>query len=648
MARKAPATAGIEGKRPRPSLERARPRRGVAVVVALVGLLVGALVATTAPAGATAFPDVPEDHPFAVPIDWAVTTGVTNGFADGTFRPTVAVSRQAFAAFLARYDDGASDSELTPCEGDGPFTDVPASHPFCAEITWLVDLGITTGFPDETFRPTNPISRQAMAAFLTRYAADDEPDPCEGNGPFTDVPATHPFCAEITWMVDEGITTGFPDDTFRPTNPISRQAAAAFLWRLAGEPTGITTRVSVTADGTQSAGTSGESTISAGGSTVAFTSFGTEFVPGITNGRNDVFIRDLATGTVERVSVSSNGDEANNSSSWPVLSADGRYVAFDSRAENLVSDDDNGVRDIFVHDRQTGTTERVSVSSDGAQADGTSERPSISADGRYVAFASEATNLVADDENEQWDVFVHDRQTGTTERVSVDADGDEADGYSGDAAISGDGRFVAFMSDADLTDEDTPLLAIFVHDRQTGTTTLGSPTLDGEPADALAANASLSHDGRLVAFASAASNQGPGAPPPGTPDATNVWLHDRVAGTTELISASHDGTVPDNTSNHPHLSPDGRFVAFTSFATNLVDTPLAAGREVYVRDRATDATSWVSVGIDGEQGDAQMAIRTSISADGRTVAFTSEATNLVPDDTNDRRDAFIRTRFGVG
>ncbi|MCC5954289.1 MAG: S-layer homology domain-containing protein, partial [Acidimicrobiia bacterium] len=364
----APAPGGDRGAHRRADLAPAAagPVRRFVALIAAAALLVGGLtVGAGAPAGAAAFPDVPEDHPFAVAIDWAVTTGVTAGYADGTFRPTAAVSRQAFAAFLARYDDGATASVPEACEGDGPFTDVPASHPFCAEITWLVDLGITTGFPDDTFRPTNPISRQALAAFLTRYAADDEPAGCAGDGPFADVPASHPFCAEITWMVDEAITTGFDDNTFRPTNPISRQAAAAFLWRLGGEPGGLTERVSEAADGTQTTNHSTESTLSADGSTAVFVTNASELLPGITNGRFDVFVHELETGSVERVSLSSEGDEGNGNSSDVAVSADGRVVAFVSQATNLVDDDTNDERDIFVHDRQTGTTERVSVSSDG-------------------------------------------------------------------------------------------------------------------------------------------------------------------------------------------------------------------------------------------------------------------------------------------
>jgi len=147
-----------------------------------------------------------------------------------------------------------------------------------------------------------------------------------------------------------------------------------------------------------------------------------------------------------RVSVDSSGIQGNDHSTNPALSSDGRYVAFRSDATNLVAGDTNGYYDVFVHDRQTGITTRVSVGSSGIQGNDSSFPPAISADGRYVAFRSDATNLVAGDTNGDYDVFVHDRQTGITTRVSVDSSGTESNSYSDDPALSSDGRYVAFKS----------------------------------------------------------------------------------------------------------------------------------------------------------------------------------------------------------
>jgi Tol biopolymer transport system component len=173
-----------------------------------------------------------------------------------------------------------------------------------------------------------------------------------------------------------------------------------------------------------------------------------------------------------RVSVDSNGVEANDDSFTPASSADGRFVAFQSSASNVVAGDTNGTSDVFVHDRQTGQTSRVSIASDGAQANPHSRfpsgDPSISADGRFVAFHSGANNLVAGD-NFFADVFVHDRQTGQTSQVSVASDGAQGDRDSLAPSISADGRFVAFHSEgANLVMDDTNGVAdVFVHDRQT-------------------------------------------------------------------------------------------------------------------------------------------------------------------------------------
>src|SRR5438034_1099294 len=241
--------------------------------------------------------------------------------------------------------------------------------------------------------------------------------------------------------------------------------------RSAGAQT--TERVSVASGGTTEGNdTSLGSALSADGRFVAFTSAAPDLVAGDTNGVSDVFVHDRQTGATERVSVDSAGTQGNGESTDVALSADGRFVAFTSAAPDLVTGDTNGVADVFVHDRQTGTTERVSVDSAGTQANGAGTGVALSADGRFVAFTSAAPDLVAGDTNGAADVFVHDRQTGRTERVSVDSAGTQANGASCGGALSADGRFVAFASAApDLVAGDTNGAAdVFVHDRQTGTT----------------------------------------------------------------------------------------------------------------------------------------------------------------------------------
>ena len=225
---------------------------------------------------------------------------------------------------------------------------------------------------------------------------------------------------------------------------------------------GQTRLVSMASDGTQGNGDSGGTyleggsvSISTDGRHVVFMSWASNLVPGDTNGSRDVFVHDCLTGETTRVSVDSDGSEGNGASYGGRISADGRYVVFASAATNLVPGDTNadgkaiweGV-DVFVHDRLTGHTERVSVASDGIQGNASSGGGSISADGHYVAFDSNAANLVDGDTNGRGDVFVHDWLTGRTARISVAADGAEGNSGSGDAQISADGRYVAFSSRA--------------------------------------------------------------------------------------------------------------------------------------------------------------------------------------------------------
>jgi hypothetical protein len=232
---------------------------------------------------------------------------------------------------------------------------------------------------------------------------------------------------------------------------------------------GGTVRISVSSSGAQGNGSSMLPSLSASGRLAAFRSLASSLVDGDTNNHADIFVRDLDAGLTTRVSIASSGNQANGDSISAVISADGRYVAFISEASNLVSGDTNGFRDVFVHDRQTGVTERVSVSSAGAQAnDTTNTLLGISADGRQVAFASWADNLVAEDTNGYFDVFVHDRWSGVTEIVSVNNALQVGDRESYHPAISSDGRFIAFDSYAtNLVSGDTNnAFDVFVRDRE--------------------------------------------------------------------------------------------------------------------------------------------------------------------------------------
>ena len=295
--------------------------------------------------------------------------------------------------------------------------------------------------------------------------------------------------------------------------------------RTATQGTGPNIRISVSSSGKQGDNWSHSSSISADGRYVLLLSDATNLVPGDTNDARDVFIHNRQTGQTTRVSVASDGTQGNAGCYWPIISAGGRYVTFSSDASNLVPDDTNGQKDIFVRDRQTSHTGRVSTTSHGIQGNRESRSPCISADGRYVAFASRASNLVPGDTNDCCDIFIADRHVGEITRISVAWDGTQGNGASDRPSISSDGRYVAFSSDAsNLVPDDTNGVGdVFVHDRQTGRTTGISVSLNGLQGNGKSWAPHISADGRHVAFSSAASNLAPGDTN-GTDDA---FVHDQ-------------------------------------------------------------------------------------------------------------------------
>ena len=274
-----------------------------------------------------------------------------------------------------------------------------------------------------------------------------------------------------------------------------------------------------------------------------------------------------AVSTTSVVSAAPDGANADNDSGRPSVSSDGRYVAFESSASNLVAGDTNGQRDVFVRDMSTGTVVRVSVDSDEVEGDSISSDPSISADGRYVAFASNASNLVAGDTNSAYDVFVRDLTATTTVRVSVDSLGVQGNADSYDPSISSDGRFVAFESNAsNLVAGDTnSAYDVFVRDLTSTTTVRVSVDSDEVEGNNNSSDLSISADGRFVAFESEASNLVAGD----TNGSYDVFTRDLTATTTVRVSVNNLGVQGNFGSFDPSISADGRYVGFESAATNL-------------------------------------------------------------------------------
>ena len=356
----------------------------------------------------------------------------------------------------------------------------------------------------------------------------------------------------------------------------------------------VTLRVSVDSSGAQGNGNSGGSfllaanavDIAAGGRYVTFLSEASNLVANDTNGRMDIFVHDLQSGATTLESVDSAGNQGDGDSLWPVLSADGRFVAYLSGATNLVPGDTNGYTDVFVRDRLAGTTQRVSVSTTGMQGNGSCSHPAISQDGRAVAFTSYASNMVFNDTNGQPDVFVHSLGSAVTTRMSITAGGQQGFGGSYMGDFSGNGRFVAFSSPAAFAADDTN---------------------------------GVSDD----------------------------YMKDRRTGALVRVSVGTGGFQADGPSYGISLSGDGRYVVFSGYASNLVPNDTNGNQDVFLRDLLMDTTTLLSVSTAGVQGNGENAYA-EVSNDGQATVFTSTGNNLFPGDSNGAHDVFVRDLAAPG
>ena len=402
-----------------------------------------------------------------------------------------------------------------------------------------------------------------------------------------------------------------------------------------------TTRISVAADGTEGNNYSGYYGIalSDNGQYAAFGSDASNLVPGDTNGKTDIFRRNNQTGEIALISVGYDGSPANDRTTNPCISADGRWVAFASRATNLVENDTNGKSDVFVRDMLYGVTTRISVSPTGIQGDRDSTSQSISADGRWVAFLSGATNLVPGDVNGMADIFLRDMYTDTTTLISLSSTGIQTNSTSNAPAISADGRYVAFASLAsNLSEADKNThWDIFLRDTHTGTTTMVSVRSDGtQGAVSNSYSPSVDRLGRYVVFESYV----PDLVPNDTNSDRDIFAHDSLSGFTTAVSVGMDTAVGNKQSNAAGIDSAGRYVVFFSDSTNLVPDDTNGQGDIFVRDLQNSVTSLVSVAWNGSQGNSA-SYSPAISRDGLYVAYASDATNLVQNDTNGMTDIFL-------
>jgi Ca2+-binding RTX toxin-like protein len=409
----------------------------------------------------------------------------------------------------------------------------------------------------------------------------------------------------------------------------------------------FTERVSVADGGREARSASRTPSISASGRYVAFVSEADDLVPG-EGPFWDIFIRDRVARTTVLVSRSDAGGPSNGDSFLPSVSADGRYVAFASRASNLAQGDTDADTDVFVRDVVGGRTELVSAARGGLEPDFASSEPALSADGRHVAFKSFASNLVAGDSNARDDIFVRDLDRGATERVNVSTAGEQATRNSSTPAIDATGRFVAFLSHApNLVASDTNGPAgvgdpssqgdVFVRDRLTNETERVSVDSAGGQADGDSFSPSISGNGRFVVFKSFASN----LVAHDTNAVSDVFLHDRWTNATERVnlSSSEAQANADAFSGPTSVSDTGRFVAFGSSAGNLVGRP-TSGVQAFERDRRRGTTRLMSLGTTWQPAEDGV-FGVDMTPDGAQVAFDSFADNLVWRDSNATSDVFV-------
>lgn len=449
------------------------------------------------------------------------------------------------------------------------------------------------------------------------------------------------------------------------------------------EPEGVTTLVSRTPSGEPASGDSAGPSISSDGRYVAFFSYATDLVPGMEPAKAcpnwnwgdiplcaQVYVAERSTGRIQLMSLSSQGIVGNGHSDQPWVSGDGRYVAFRSWATNLVPGDTNGDADVFVRDMRMGLTERVSVSSQGAQANPRDPRwdpmgthPSMSEDGRFVVFSSNAENLVESDRNNLPDVFIHDRRTHETELVSVSSSGEQAEWEGAPSwpvgddwatyhrqlkpSISPNGRYVLFFSDAEnlVPNDNNKARDLFLHDRLTSETEIVSLSWKGEQAShpepanhttgyTLSARPLISADGRYVTFSSPATNL---VRDPDTNSARDIFVRDRFMRTTLRVSVSSSGEQANGDSFDPAIVGSGRYVIFSSYASNL--TPASRTNrtgvveDIYVHDLVTRTTTRIPVAPSGSSGAAAAARDPGISADGRVITFYTPCLDLCSSNT---------------
>jgi len=371
---------------------------------------------------------------------------------------------------------------------------------------------------------------------------------------------------------------------------------------------------------------------------VVFSSFASNLVTGDSNDVQDVYVHDRDSGVIERVSLSSSGAEGNGASNEASISDDGRYVCFTSTATNLVAGDTNGLRDVFLRDRDISETYRLSEAPGGLDGNGTSTGGRISGNGGFVAFETFASNLIGNDTNGVKDIYVRNINSALTYRVSVGFLGAQLVEESRNASISENGNIIVFQTDAPIAEGDDNFDSdVYLRNHMLGTTERVSVGPQGQQSDGFANFPDISADGNLVVFSSRSTTFGP------VTAQTRVFVRNMSSGAIEHVSLSANGNDGGGNSDGPTISADGRYVGFSSTASNLVAGDNNGVDDLFVRDRTAGTTIRANVSSTGAQSSATnftyFAVPFYVATDG-TFAFHSSATDLVPGDSNEFTDVF--------
>lgn len=390
--------------------------------------------------------------------------------------------------------------------------------------------------------------------------------------------------------------------------------------------------------------------LSASGRWIAFESKSTNLLETEGDFSNDIYLYDARKDLTLQVSRVEGGGDPSLSCTRPAIAGSGRFVAYDSADTQIVTPDVANTSEVFLFDRKKKITERISVSSEGEAVSGHSSAAAVSKSGRHVAFESTSTQLVPGDSNNKRDIFLRDRKKRTTTRLSLASDGGQADQDCVAPAISGNGRFVAFTTRAALVPEDTNGFEdVYVVDAKKHTIVRASVASDGSQGEQIKGatlpprsgpDISISANGRYLAFRSDAMNLVAEANTGGA----DIFLRDLKKGSTILVSKNSEGEAGNSASVLPAISPEGRVVAFQSYATNLVPGDANGKQDVFVRDVKKGQTARVSLGPDAVEAN-DVSTLASVSARGKWVGFESEATNLLAgEDGNARKDVFLLRR----